>query len=176
MKPAPALLSWLLALLMTLLVAGCGPGVGGTGTGEDPVTALGARPANVCTSEIAALLDCAPAPPALQPAPGAQDDRPLWFADSTSGRQAVARFAGQAVVVELRCPGLRFEGRWGESGELGGRYFGTLASEPSAPLASLQVRRDGDVLVVQLVGQGGVALGAPLRLVRVPAPPPIASC
>lgn len=175
--PAPSRPALVLgALLAALVLAACGPGVGGTGTGEEPVGAQGARTANVCDSELGVLLGCRPSAPAGPLAPEAQDQSPLWYVDLVSGRAAVARFAAQTVQFELRCPALRFEGRWGQSPELGGRYFGTLPSEPAAPLASLRLQLDGTALLAQLFDRGGQPIGPPLRLVRVPAPPPPPDC
>ena len=49
-------------MLGALLVAGCGPGVGGTGTGDAAFAAFGASAAPVCGGTVAAALSCPSAP------------------------------------------------------------------------------------------------------------------
>ena len=45
-------------LLGALVMAGCGPGVGGTGTGSAAFAAFGASPTPVCGGAVAAALSC----------------------------------------------------------------------------------------------------------------------
>lgn len=173
---ARALPGLLVALLLAWLLAACGPGVGGTGTGEDALAAQGARPANVCDSELGVLLGCPPAGPAGATAPGVPDTRPWWSVDAATGRFAIARFDGAAVQLELRCPVLRFEGRWGQSDALGARYFGVLASEPGQPLASLRLQPDGPALLAQLFDIAGRPIGPPAPLAAAAPPPAAPGC
>ena len=49
-------------MLGTLLFAGCGPGVGGTGTGDAAFAAFDASSAPVCGGTVAAELACPSAP------------------------------------------------------------------------------------------------------------------
>jgi hypothetical protein len=160
-------------LAAAILLAACGPGVGGTGTGEEPVAAQGPRPANVCNGELAALLECAPSAGDAAD-PGGREDRPIWFAEASGG--AAARFVGQQVVLDRVCPALRFEGRWGLASDGSGAYFGSLASGPVVPAATLRLQRDGEAMVGQLLDREGLPIGEPLRLVRVPEPPPLPAC
>ena len=109
-------------LSMAALAAaiGCGPGVGGTGTGNVyPPDVFGATPAAVCSGALADRLSCG-ATGVPTPAGTA-----LVVAVDASGR-IVARFLGDGVTIEAPCSGLAFVGDWGtRNGE--GRYWGTLS-------------------------------------------------
>ncbi len=49
------------ALLLASWLSGCGPGVGGTGTGEtNGLAAFGAVPASICADDVGGVLGCVP--------------------------------------------------------------------------------------------------------------------
>ena len=181
-NPAHAAVSALNAILLPVLLAlallaGCGPGVGGTGTGESGLAAYGASAAPVCTSDFADLLAC-PSGPAAQPVTAI-----VYAADVAEGGTAsrhLARFEGASVELELRCERLRFSGTWGTAPGLGTRYYGELRDDaPGAPAraASLVVERDaGEGLRLILLGDDGSIRAGPLVLTRVAAPTPPAPC
>jgi hypothetical protein len=161
-------------LLALVLSAGCGPGLGGSGTGPsvDPVTALGAMPSNLCGSELAASLQCGAAGPAT-PAAGTAA---VAYADATQAGAllppALARFEGNRIDFELPCQKLRFSGQWGQAPGQSARFFGFLEQGGTQVLASLSVLAVGDKLQLQLRDAQGQALGDTRTLTRLQAAPP----
>lgn len=113
-----------------LLLAGCGPQGGGTGTGETvfPLSDFGARAAGSCSSAIAGTLDCGD----LQP--GTADVTTAGTADlnfiGAEGRdRAWLHLWGNRAALELHCGGARFEGEWGVLADGTQAYFGAWSSE-----------------------------------------------
>jgi hypothetical protein len=168
---------WLSAaclLLTTLFSGGCGPGLGGSGTGPsvDPVPAQGALPSNLCSSELAASLQCGAS--TATPAAGTAA---VAFADATLAGDmlppALARFEGNRVDYELPCQKQRFSGQWGQVPGQSARFFGLLQQGDSQVLASLTVQAVADKLLVQLRDAQGQSLGEARTLARLQlAPPP----
>lgn len=120
-----------LALAWAVLGTGCGPGVGGTGTGGSlpPLSDFGASASAVCSSNLATLLDCA--------ATGAHADvgtAPVLLVDSAGAARVFMRVDGNTVELDAPCTPLRFVGTWGQVGSGPARFFGTatLASGPVA--------------------------------------------
>lgn len=120
--------------LLLAWLAGCGPGVGGTGTGsEPPLAVFGATSSPVCTSLIAPALACAAVTgsPSLTVTPVV-----AYGADTPLGRLRSV-FDGQRVTATIDCLGWRFDGEWGTDAQGRQRYFGTLvpatggAAEPA---------------------------------------------
>lgn len=140
----------LMALLTTLLVA-CGPGVGGSGTGAEPMSPPGT---------------------ALLPTPS-------MHADAIDGRQVQATLDAGRLRVELACPRLRFDGQWDgvSDGSLGGtlRFDGTLDGN-AARTARADVVLDGSTLVLTLRDAAGRDLLSPQRLPAIATLPPLAGC
>ena len=149
-----ALLAWL---------AACGPGTGGTGTGETysfGLEGFGARAGSVCMSTLASTLSCtdpttgASASIVCTPTTGgalscvdsttgagnapateaANGTLTVHFTDSATGSEVHMVIEGNTVVFEARCQGLRFDGAWGVTGASDGRFFGTYSST-AAPSA-----------------------------------------
>jgi hypothetical protein len=165
---ARALLTCGLALLL-----GCGPGVGGTGTGsQDALAAFGAAPASLCGSALASSLGC-PASPGTA-APGAGAAMP-WLVDSASAALVTAQVSGNEVAFAAPCEGLHFEGTWGAVAGQGERFYGiaTLGSAGTPVLATLSlVPQAGGVSMLLQDSQGHVLSGP--RVLLAQAVPPVA--
>lgn len=166
------------ALLWALLAAGCGPGVGGTGTGGT-LSDFGARPASVCTNAIASALACAGSAPGspgvATPATIEEGTALVHFADRESGASVRVAFAANAVELDVPCRMLRFSGDFGITATSDARFFGTYVdgAAPGRP-ASLQVTATagdapGRLLATLRDADGRIVLG-PVTLQRVGAP------
>lgn len=152
----------LLGGLMTLLAA-CGPGVGGTGTGygtEPGIAGLAwfdAQPSSVCEGPLANLAQCAAPAIGLPPAPGG----PVRLA----GACAAATLDGDEIVLDVICGGWVFAGRWGLGSDGLGRYYGLYGPDPmQAPTlpATLEVQSEigsGRVVVWLRDGRGDLVAG-----------------
>jgi len=150
MIPAAA---WL--CLQALLLAACGPGVGGTGTGltsaADGLQAFGAQAVAACAPGAAASPAC-PAASGLG-STGGNPTAEVWL-DTVPGARWRLDVQGDNVTLERRCTQERFKGLWGSSPALGARYFGVFGAEavPGVP-ATLSVRTgEGGSLVLELRG------------------------
>lgn len=137
--------AWL-ALALAALLGGCGPGVGGSGTGLEPELPPGT---------------------ALLPTPS-------LHADAGDGRQVQAVLDGGRLRADVACPRVRFEGRWDGVASPVLRFEGTLDGDPSRP-AVAEVRLDGSTLELTLRDASQLRLGA-TRLPARAALPPLAGC
>ena len=176
--PAPApgwpLLGALLACIAALL-SGCGPGVGGTGTGGsltagDALAAYGASVTPLCGSTLAGGLQCSSTASGAAPAAA-----PLQFlADDAVAARAVARVAGDGIELELACERLRFAGTWGTVPGQPARFYGVVQrlADGEVQLASLAAQPDGAGFTLSLVSATGAPLAPPRLLRPVPAAPP----
>ena len=173
---------WLLAA--TAMLGGCGPGVGGTGTGDaaDALGAFGATAASVCAGELAAVLACA-APTgggggggggtAAAPAPGTA---PVYLADTIDGRRVVLSVQGNLIELHAPCARVRFRGQWGTIAGQAARFYGSTEQDGASTPATLQAVVRGSGLELTLVDtQGRVLLGPVLVTVR-PAPLAAGDC
>jgi hypothetical protein len=161
-----------------LLGSGCGPGVGGTGTGasEGSLDYFGAQSTLLCESDLALLLLCPGSAGAPAPTPGAASGTLVrYFADSTTAPRMHLRVEGQRGELEAPCARLQFSGEWGQVPGRGGRFYGgaVLASTPLP--ASLTATRAGTGMVVELRDGDERTLQAPVQLVPVAAPQ-VVSC
>ncbi|XVJ68932.1 MAG: hypothetical protein HEQ39_04195 [Rhizobacter sp.] len=163
------------------VIAGCGPGTGGTGTGQSSsaLDYFGATPANVCTSGPTSALACTePSNPGavgavIQPSPGNASERPLIFANG-SGNINLFLEDNRATLIE-RCSNLKFDGNWGVTGNKDARFFGeyTTANDGTSVLATvtaLATGADGKSLEVTLRDASGKATIGPVKLDRVFGP------
>ena len=174
-----ALALWLLAA--TAVLGGCGPGVGGTGTGDtiDAFAAFGASAAPVCASELVSVLACS-APTgggsgAAVPAPGTS---PVYLADTIDGQRVAVSVQGNAIEVNAPCARVQFRGQWGVIAGQAARFYGTTGQDASSTVtpASLQAVVRGNGLELTLTDtQGQVLLGPVLVTVR-PAPAAPGAC
>ena len=144
MKPlprTPAVLLLAVAACLTALLAACGPGVGGSGTG---------------------LESGAPPGTAVLPTPS-------LHADGADGRQVQAVLEGSRLRVDAACPRLRFEGTWDgvSAGPL--RFDGRLDATRSATAEALL--SGSTLTITLRDGTGTVLLGPlPLGAVTVLQP------
>ncbi|MBK9244879.1 MAG: hypothetical protein IPM30_08540 [Burkholderiales bacterium] len=170
---------WLLPLLFAL--AACGPGVGGTGTGEGyALEYFGARRASVCTASFAGELRC-PSSIVVGPAPFEPEagSEPVLWVDDPAGARIVVRFNVSDVDLTASCSGVRFAGTWGET-EQGNRGFFGHFTAPGADAAA-----PGTLTVETVAGnglsftlsdtEGNLVLG-PVALLRADADPAPSSC
>lgn len=162
-------LRWMGAALAScmLLLPGCGPGVGGTGTGETGggLEAFGALPASVCSGELAALVACASPAGAAAPAPGAGA---VLLADTIDGRQVQVALRGNTVELSAACLRVQFRGEWGAVAGQPGRFFGTTDIDGTVAPAALQAQVSGGDVVLTLRDTTGRVLLGPV-LVRAVA-------
>lgn len=142
MKPSRApLLAWCSTVAVSLWLAACGPGVGGTGTDTlaDALDAWGAQAAAVCASPVAASVGCGSAGTAASPGPAR-------YVEPGGTRAVLATYVGDAATLEDRCAGTRFEGLWGRTGASEGRYYGLFGprdGERQAAALRVQPQTDG---------------------------------
>jgi len=94
-------------MLGALFFAGCGPGLGGTGTGAAAFAAFGASAAPVCGGVVAGALAC-PSAPAGPPPSGTL---PVQFADVAG--QVVLEVNGNFAQLDDSCLKLHFSGEFG---------------------------------------------------------------
>ncbi len=142
---------WLLLLAGSAgaaALAGCGPGVGGSGTGLEP-----------------------PLSPALTSAL----PTPSLHGDGSDGRQVQAVLEGPRLRVTRACPLLRFSGRWNGMQGSPLHFEGELDGNPARP-ARAEVQVSGSTLVVTLRDGTGTVLLGPLPLGSVATLPPLQSC
>jgi len=158
-----------------LFFAGCGPGVGGTGTGGAALTAFGATAASVCSGALATELTCAQAP-AASAAVGAAGSLPVQFVDAAG--QVTLDIDGNLATLRALCLRLRFGGEFGRSAGNAEAFFGSYEVDASgidvlAALSAVPVA-GGGALTITLRDVDGQALIGPLLLRRalVPLPAP----
>lgn len=135
--------------LWMLLFAGCGPGVGGTGTGDAAFAAFSASAASVCTGAIAAELAC-PLGPA---GPAATGTLPIQFVDAAG--QVTLEMNSNLATLDASCLRLHFSGEFGGDAAGAQGFFG-----------SYEIDANGiDVLaaLIAVPGAGGGALSIELR-------------
>jgi hypothetical protein len=160
-------------MLGTLLFAGCGPGVGGTGTGDAAFAAFGASAAPVCGGVVAAALAC-PSAPAGPPLTGTL---PVQFADAAG--QIVLQLNGNVAQLDDSCLKLRFSGEFGTAAggtqgffgsyEIDNNGFDVLAALSTAPVAG------SGALTVELRDVDGRVVVGPVLLQRATGPLPAPS-
>jgi hypothetical protein len=168
--------AWLIgaSIVGMLSLAGCGPGVGGTGTGAAALTAFGASAAPVCNGALAAELTCAQAPAAS--AAGGVGTLPVQFVDAAG--QVTLDINGNLAKLEASCLRLRFDGEFGRSGGNAEGFFGSYEVDANgidvlAALSAVPVP-GGGALTIELRGVDGNAVIGPMLLRRamVPLPAP----
>jgi hypothetical protein len=163
-----------LQLTLVLWLAGCGPGVGGSGTGEpgQAVADFGAVAAPVCGAAFASRLNCPPGAGGAA-VPSTAGTAALTFVDVATGGQVSATLQANGVVLEARCQRLRFDGDWAVDGRGDARFYGTLTDDASglSQLASLSVADAADGLQVLLRAFDGRVVLGPLVLQPATAAP-----
>ena len=156
---------WMLA---ALVFAGCGPGVGGTGTGDDALAAFGASAAPVCSASVAAVLACPSAPAVPPPATGTV---PVQFADAAG--QVVLELNGNLARLDDSCLTLHFNGEFGTAAGGAQGFFGHYEVDGTGldMLAALSaVPAAGGELTIELKDVNEQTIVGPLLLQRVSGP------
>jgi hypothetical protein len=159
--------AWILGGL--LLLAGCGPGLGGTGTGDAAFAAFGAASTPVCGGAVAAALACPSAP--ATPSGSSVGTLPVQFADAAG--QIVLELNGNVAQFDDACLRLHFSGEFGTTNGGAQGFFGSyqIAATGIDVLAALTaVTAPGGGLTVELQDVGGVAIVGPLLLQRATVP------
>lgn len=163
-----AALTWLALLAMSALSA-CGPGVGGSGTGQG-LDAFGASSSPLCSSDIASVLSC----PAGTAAPGASASTgsgtgsgTVYFTDTVDGRRVLVTVQGNGIELSAPCAGISFRGDWGLLAGQAARFYGSTGEGSAARPAQLRASLDsGGLLLTLLDVNGNVLLGPVLVTVR----------
>jgi hypothetical protein len=159
--------------LGALVFAGCGPGVGGTGTGATALAAFGASAAPVCGGAVAAVLVC-PSAPAVPPPAGGTDA--VQFTDDAG--QVVLSLSGNIARLDDSCLKLAFSGEFGTVAGGAQAFFGSYEIDNSGVdvLAALSAvpAPGGGALTIELKDIAGRTTVGPalLRPVAVPLPAP----
>lgn len=148
----------LATLALALMLGGCGPTGGGTGSGESfygPAD-FGARPASLCGSALTAQLSC----------PTGTVTSGSVVPDGTAAVPFVGIGASGAFTLVLqdnraelrsRCVPTRFDGEWGLAASGEARFFGSYRG--ADPLAGGGAEQPA-VMTVQVVGLPGAGGGA----------------
>lgn len=164
-----------LAWLALAALQACGPGVGGSGTGQG-LADFGASAAPLCGSDIASALAC----PAGAAAPGASASSgtvggsgTVYFADTVDGRRVVVTVQGNSIELQAPCAGISFRGDWGLLAGQAARFYGLNGSGASAQPAQVRASLDsGGLLLTVLDANGNVLLGPVLVTVHATAAAP----
>ena len=166
--PRLAGLAWLLALATWL--SACGPGVGGTGTGEtNGLSYFGATAASVCSADVGGVLGCVPGSGAASPAPAPTPSvAPVFLADAATGPRVQARVQDSAIDLSVICTGLRFRGQWGQVPGQSPRFFGAIGPEGAQAPATLHMQLSGAGVVVTVRDAADAVLLGPIFLLPVP--------
>ena len=184
MKPLHrAVLSRCLAACLAACLAGylvgCGPGVGGTGTGDsEPLLQFfSATATSVCGAPFATSLSCAGADanPGSNPQPAAQGTAVTRFVDQANAANITVTIEANSIVLDARCLGIHFSGDWGIAAASDARFFGSYARDPTAQRTpgslSVQATSKADQLSLTLRDADGRILLGPTTLQRVVAFP-----
>ena len=170
-RATAALVATALSTLLAALLSACGPGVGGTGTGETGgntavggLDAFGAAPAPVCSGVLAALLACAPATTGAVALPS---PAPVQLADTIDGRRVQVRLQGSTVELLAPCAGLLFSGNWGVIAGQAARYYGFAGPEGALRPATLDAQLVGSAVQLTLRDTDGRLLLGPVLVTVV---------
>jgi hypothetical protein len=164
---------------LALLLAACGPGVGGTGTGSEPAPTLagfGATAAALCDSPVASALGCVPPVNSTDSAQALP--LPLWLSDAEPATRAIALVFANQIELQLRCDALQFSGQWGRADSDGsGRFYGQAQTAAGTPLrATLTLEPGPGGLLATLRRADGSLLAAPVPLTGRAGPPAAGPC
>jgi hypothetical protein len=107
MKPRTNSLSLAIGLLLASLLAACGPGVGGSGTGaaEEPLQQYGATAINVCGNPLAPQLAACVTGQAVA------------YADSATQPRVMAQLQDGHIELQAPCAGAEVQWRLGGRGK-----------------------------------------------------------
>lgn len=160
----------LVLLPLWAAVAGCGPGVGGTGTGEGfSLDFFGARAASVCTAAFAESLKC-PSRIVIGPSRvdlSAGSELVQWVDDPAAAR-IDTRIEGSDIEFRALCEGVRFAGTWGTRPDGTSRFFGNYVlpgSETTLP-GIMEADTQTAALTLTLRDINGAVVLGPIALQR----------
>lgn len=157
-----------LAGLALAALQACGPGVGGSGTGQG-LADFGATAMPLCGSEIASALAC----PAGAAAGTAGGTGSVYFVDTGDGRHVLVTVQGNGIELQAPCAGISFRGDWGLLAGQAARFYGLNGSGSHTQPAQLRASLDsGGLLLTLLDADGNVLLGPVLVTVRPTAGTP----
>lgn len=164
-----------LAWLALAALQACGPGVGGSGTGQG-LADFGASAAPLCSSDIASALACpagTAAPGASASAGSAGGSGTVYFADTIDGRRVAVTVQGNSIELSAPCAGISFRGDWGLLAGQAARFYGSTGDGSAARPAQLRASMDaGGLLLTLLDANGNPLLGPVLVTVRATAATP----
>ena len=151
-----------LCLVWAAWAAGCGPGVGGTGTGETTgaLAFFGATAAAVCRSDLAPALACPSAGTATLEAGSAI----VFFADAVVDRRVLVRFEGNEIEFNDACARFSFRGRWGDVAGKPGRFYGYRDPDGERVPATLEIVIDPAGLQLTVRDLAGTVLRGPITI------------
>jgi len=154
-------------LSLALILAACGPGVGGIGIGAEPpsLASFGAVAASVCSSDLAPRLNCgqagavtgAPASPNLDAGTG-----PLVLSDATG--RILVQLDGNQIELQAPCQNLVFRGVWGQIPGQAARYYGAVEAATSIGLGTVELETSGTNIGARVLDEEGRLLAGPFAL------------
>lgn len=149
----------LLAVATLALLAACGPGVGGSGTGEDQsaLPPFGASAASLCGSELALLLQC----PTGSTTTAAGTAR-VAFSGRLGGQDVALQLQGNQAELRVGCTLLRFRGQWGQLAPQPPRFYGYTDPDGVAAVATLEARLVGSEIELTLRDANGSIIVGPV--------------
>ena len=170
-----------LAACLTGHLAACGPGLGGTGTGDsEPLLQFfNATATSVCGAPFSTSLSCAgaDAAPGSMPQPAAQGTAVTRFVDQPNAANITVTIEANSIVLDARCLGIHFAGDWGITAASDARFFGNYARDSAAVRTpgslSVQATSKADQLSLTLRDADGRVLLGPTTLQRVVAFPAV---
>jgi len=169
MRTLKALARTALAWMALAALQACGPGVGGSGTGQG-LDAFGASSASLCGSDIAAALACPPSTAAPGgSASGASDNGTalVYFADTIDGSRVAVTVQGNSIELTAPCARISFRGQWGLLAGQAARFYGLNGEGSNAQPAQVRASLvNGDLQLTVLDANGNVLLGPVLVTVR----------
>jgi hypothetical protein len=164
-----------LAWLALAALQACGPGVGGSGTGQG-LDAFGASSAALCGSDIAAALACPPstaAPGGSAAAGGDGGSATVYFADTIDGSRVAVTVQGNSIELTAPCARISFRGQWGLLAGQAARFYGLNGEGSNAQPAQVRASlASGGLQLTVLDASGNVLLGPVLVTVRPSAATP----
>ena len=181
LKPVGRHLQSLLLGLANLALVACGPGVGGTGSGNDAGVATPSAPdvpglqaRALCGSGFDALLVCGPA------AGTVGGTGVVFWADRFDAATAAARLEADVLQLQAPCAALAFSGRWGSVNGGAAAFWGAATVSGLAQTAALRavpVAGSSPATVqVWLENSAGTTLLGPLTLRAQTSPATLANC
>ena len=166
-----------LALALTTWLAACGPGSGGTGTGETGAAFVlfSATSASLCDTKLPDALPCVGGVLSITSTPDILASSVAHFSNVAQGGTLTLTIQGNSVELVERCRKLRFTGDWGITADGDARFFGSYTLDSMAPvIASVSLlpmpsANANELSVVVRDAAGRVVLG-PVSLQQVATP------